>query len=381
MSEPVEPGRSPAGDSPQAAATTMQRSDYRRLGGFALALLLGWLVWKIVEPLWQPLVWATLLGSLLVPLNVKLAARLGGRRRLASVITTLGTLVLFLLPAALIAGAVASQSAQLLDRVNARAAQLTPDGFDVTRVPWLAGPLEWVGEHTRYTATDIQHWLVAATKHLLQSLASSGGSVVLGALGTLVSLSLMIFVLFFVLRDGPDLAVKVVRMLPIEERRRTRLWSHLSEMTRAVFMGIGLTALVQGVLIGIGFWFAGMPSPLVFLVVGALCALVPIVGTALVWVPAVLYLAAQGDHGQAVFLTAWSVLVVGSVDNFLRPLLISGRTELPTLAVFVGVMGGLSSFGFIGLFIGPIVLGLLVALFRAENEEIEAATTQQGPEH
>jgi predicted PurR-regulated permease PerM len=248
-------------------------------------------------------------------------------------------------------------------------------------VPWLAAPLAWVGEHTRYTAADIQQWLVAATKHLLQSLASSGGSVVLGALGTLISLSLMMFVLFFVLRDGPELAGRIVRMLPIEERRRARLWTHLSEMTRAVFMGIGLTALVQGVLIGIGFWIAGMPSPLVFVVVGALCALVPIVGTALVWVPAVLFLSAQADYGHAAFLTAWSVLVVGAVDNFLRPLLISGRAELPTLAVFVGVMGGLSSFGFIGLFVGPIVLGLLVALFRFENEEIDAAAAQQGPEH
>ena len=381
MSEPNESGRSPTVDPPRADAPSRRRGDYGRLGGYALALLLGWLVWKIVQPLWQPLAWAVLLGSLLVPLNRKLTARLGGRSRLASAITTLGTLVLFLLPVALIAGAVASQSAQLLERINARASELSPDGFDVTQVSWLAGPLEWIGQHTRYTPADIQQWLVAATKHLLQSLASSGGSVVLGALGTLVSLSLMMFVLFFVLRDGPDLAVKVVRMLPIEERRRTRLWSHLSEMTRAVFMGIGLTALVQGVLIGIGFWFAGMPSPLVFLVVGALCALVPIVGTALVWVPAVLYLAAQADYGHAIFLTAWSVLVVGSVDNFLRPLLISGRAELPTLAVFVGVMGGLSSFGFIGLFVGPIVLGLLVALFRFENEEIEAATTQQGPEH
>ena len=381
MSESNESGRSPTVDPPRADAPSRRRGDYGRLGGYALALLLGWLVWKIVQPLWQPLAWAVLLGSLLVPLNRKLTARLGGRSRLASAITTLGTLVLFLLPVALIAGAVASQSAQLLERINARASELSPDGFDVTQVSWLAGPLEWIGQHTRYTPADIQQWLVAATKHLLQSLASSGGSVVLGALGTLVSLSLMMFVLFFVLRDGPDLAVKVVRMLPIEERRRTRLWSHLSEMTRAVFMGIGLTALVQGVLIGIGFWFAGMPSPLVFLVVGALCALVPIVGTALVWVPAVLYLAAQADYGHAIFLTAWSVLVVGSVDNFLRPLLISGRAELPTLAVFVGVMGGLSSFGFIGLFVGPIVLGLLVALFRFENEEIEAAANPQGSEH
>jgi predicted PurR-regulated permease PerM len=214
----------------------------------------------------------------------------------------------------------------------------------------------------------VQDWVVAASKYVLQFLAASGGHVVLGALGTLASFLLMLFVLFFVLRDGPALAVKFVRMLPIEERRRSRLWQHLADVTRAVFMGIGLTALVQGALVGVGFWIAGLPSPLVFGVVAALFALVPLVGTTVVWAPGAIFLALHGDYGHSIFLALWGVIVVGMVDNFLRPLLISGRAEVPTLAVFVGVMGGLSAFGFIGLFLGPIVLGLLVALFRYESE-------------
>jgi predicted PurR-regulated permease PerM len=151
---------------------------------------------------------------------------------------------------------------------------------------------------------------------------------------------------------------------------RERLWQHLIDVTRAVFMGIGLTALVQGVLLGIGFAIAGLPSPLVFGVLGALFALVPVVGTALVWLPATLWLLIQGEPGYALFMTAWGVLAVGSVDNFLRPILISGRAEVPTLAVFIGVMGGLSAFGFVGLFLGPIVLGLVVALFRFTAEAL-----------
>ena len=142
-------------------------------------------------------------------------------------------------------------------------------------------------------------------------------------------------------------------MLPVEPRLRQKLWRHLIDVTRAVFMGIGLTALVQGVLLGIGFAIAGLPSPLVFGVLGALFALVPVVGTAVIWVPAVIWLLIQGETGYAIFMAAWGVIVVGSVDNFLRPILISGRVEVPTLAVFIGVMGGLSAFGFIGLFLGP----------------------------
>ncbi len=195
---------------------------------------------------------------------------------------------------------------------------------------------------------------------------SSGGMMLMGALGTTVSFALMLFVLFFVLRDGPTLAQQVVRLLPIEGRRRTLLQKHLTDMTRAVFLGLGLTAVAQGVLLGVGFWIAGLPSPLVFGVLGVILALVPMVGPALLWIPAAIWLAARGDTGYAIFLALWGSVVVGLVDNLLRPLLISGRAEVPTLAVFIGVIGGLAAFGFIGLFVGPIVLGLLMALFRFE---------------
>jgi predicted PurR-regulated permease PerM len=223
---------------------------------------------------------------------------------------------------------------------------------------------------------QLEGYVVTAAKRLLEALAGSGGAVMLGALGTIVSFVLMLFVLFFVLRDGPVLAQQVVRFLPIEPRLRGRLWQHLIDVTRAVFMGIGLTALVQGVLLGIGFAIAGLPSPLVFGVLGALFALVPVVGTAVVWLPGTLWLLAHGDAGHAIFLAAWGVLAVGSVDNFLRPILISGRVEVPTLAVFIGVMGGLAAFGFVGLFLGPIVLGLLVALFRFSTEALALESSE-----
>ena len=346
-----------------------ERRFYVRLGGVLLLAGLGYLVWRIVTPLWQPLLWATLLGSLLAPANGRLAARLGGRVRLASVITTILTVLLFMLPVAVIAGAVAAQAAQLLHKLNDEALQATDAmALDLSRVPWLEQPLDWLGKHAGISIVQVQDWLVAAGKHVLTFLASSGGTFVLGALGTLVSFLLMLFVLFFVLRDGPALAQKIVRMLPIEERMRGKLWQHLRDVTRAVFMGIGVTALVQGMLVGIGFWIAGLPSALVFGVLAALFALVPLVGTVIVWGPGVLYLASLGDYGHAIFLTLWGTIAVGMVDNFLRPLLISGRAEVPTLAVFVGVMGGLQAFGFIGLFVGPIVLGLLVALFRFQSD-------------
>jgi predicted PurR-regulated permease PerM len=341
---------------------------FTRFAAIVLILALAYLVWLLVKPLWQPLVWALLLGSLLAPANRRLARRLGDRRTAASAFTTIGVVLLVLLPIVAIGGAVAAQAAQLLKNFDTDS--LRAENLDLSHVPFLAKPLAWVQSTIGVSLSQIEGWIVTGAKRLLEGLASSGGAVMLGAIGTVVSFVLMLFVLFFVLRDGHDFARRAVRMLPMADGLRQKLWRHLIDVTRAVFMGIGLTALVQGILLGIGFTVAGLPSPLVFGVLGALFALVPVVGTAVVWVPAVLWLLTQGETGYAIFMLAWGVVVVGSVDNFLRPILISGRVEVPTLAVFIGVMGGLSSFGFIGLFLGPIVLGLVVALFRVMSEEL-----------
>jgi predicted PurR-regulated permease PerM len=363
--------REPEPTEPAQAQANAERRFWVRLGAVLLVAALAYLVYRIIEPLWRPLLWAVLLGALLTPWNSTLTRRLGGRPALASSVTTVLTVLLFVLPMGAIAGAVAAQAAQLANRLE----QYVPEGtpglpMDLSQVPVLERPLAWIGEHTGVTLPQIEGWLVTGTKNLLQVLISSSGDVVLGAVGTVVSFLLMLFVLFFVLRDGPDIARQFVRLLPIEQRRRRRLWQHLQDVTRAVFMGIGLTAVVQGVLVGIGFWIAGLPSPLVFGVIATLLALIPFVGTAVVWGLGAIYLASQADYGHAIFLAVWGVFVVGLADNVLRPLLIAGRADVPTLAVFIGVIGGLSAFGFIGLFLGPIVLGLLVALFRLETERL-----------
>ncbi len=358
--------------NPQVAA--LQKVFFARVGVLLLLSALLYLVWRIVEPLWQPLLWAVLLGSLLAPFNASLATRLGGRPRLASSITMVGVVLLILLPIFAIAGAVASQASQLLGRIDTSG--LRTSDLDLSRIPLLARPLEWIEATAGVSLAQIEAWVVAGAKRLLETVAGSGGTVFLGAIGTLVSFMLALFVLFFVLRDGPRFASAVVRMLPIEPALRGKLSRHLIDVTRAVFMGIGLTALVQGTLLGIGFAIAGLPSPLVFGVLGVLFALVPVVGTAVVWIPATLWLLIQGEPGYALFMAGWGVIVVGGVDNFLRPMLISGRVEVPTLAVFIGVMGGLSAFGFIGLFLGPIVLGLLVALFRFTTETLASASNE-----
>jgi predicted PurR-regulated permease PerM len=132
---------------------------------------------------------------------------------------------------------------------------------------------------------------------------------------------------------------------------------------RALVYGTGVTALLQGTLVGAGFAVVGLPSPVVFGVLAALAALVPLAGTPVVWVPAVVVLGMQGRWGAAIFMALWGGFIA-TIDNFVRPWLVSGRAQIGALTVFIGVLGGVSAFGAIGIFLGPLLLALAIALIR-----------------
>jgi len=151
--------------------------------------------------------------------------------------------------------------------------------------------------------------------------------------------------------------------VPLEEKEKARLFRHLASVTRALVYGTGVTALVQGALVGMGFAAVGLPSPVVFGVLAALAALIPVAGTPVIWAPAVVALAAQDRWTAALILLAWGGFVT-TIDNFLRPWLVSGRAEIGAVTVFIGVLGGLAAFGPIGLVLGPLVLTLAIALVR-----------------
>jgi predicted PurR-regulated permease PerM len=174
---------------------------------------------------------------------------------------------------------------------------------------------------------------------------------------------LMLFILFFVLRDGGLWFGRIAALLPLTGERSNALFTRLGKVLRAVVYGCGLTALAQGALVCIGFAIAGLSGPVVFGVLAAVLALLPFGGAALVWVPGVLYLLGTGQIGWAIFLAIWGGVVSVS-DNFIRPMIISRYTPVPTLLVFLGVIGGVSAFGLIGFIMGPVILVLATELLR-----------------
>jgi len=340
-----------------------------------VAALLAVAVYLILRPFLVPILWAVLLAFLLNPVNVWLRRKWHGMRRrgfAALLMTELVTLAI-ILPAALIAIAFAGQASDLIQKLQvlAQRYRIARPG-DVVRLPVVDRIVHWFADNTPVTVDQVQEWIVGGLRTALEFAVANSKFVFLGALGAVIGLLLMLFVLYFFFRDGEETARRAMALVPLDEKRKRRLQEHVGEVTRAVVYGNVMTAAVQGALIGIAFWITPLPSPVVFGVLGAIFSLIPAVGTSIVMVPGVVALAAQGYWGWTVFMIVWAVAVVGLADNFLRPIFISGRAQISTLPVFIGALGGVTAFGPIGLFLGPVVIALVLAFIRFAEEARKA---------
>jgi predicted PurR-regulated permease PerM len=342
---------------------------YQRLLAVSGLALVAFLVYRIIEPFLGPIAWALFIGFLLQPAQAQLTRWLRGRASISAFTLTMLVLLLFLGPLTALAVAFAGQAADLAGRLQTWVGQQQRRSFsDLTELPVVGGVMDWLDQNLEISASHVQAWLVEGSRHLFEQLAAFGGIAFLGAVGTVLSFTVMLFVLFFIVRDGRPIARLGAALVPLESDRREELADRLASVTRAVVRGTVLTAMIQGFLLGVAFAVVGLPAPVVFGVLGAVLSVVPFGGTALVWVPAVGVLMVQGSYVQAGVLLAFGV-VVSSVDNFLKPILISGQSPLPTLAVFIGVLGGLAAFGLIGLFLGPVVIALVLALLDFAREK------------
>jgi predicted PurR-regulated permease PerM len=350
--------------------------------GLAVAAVLVYVVFLIFRPFIGSLVWAVLIAYLLFPLVSRMRRRLNGRKALVAVLMTLVVIVGFGVPAAVLAAAFAGQAVDLGQRLGelARRYQIqAPE--DLVTLPVVGRAVEWLDAVLPVSAAQIQTWAIEALQKILQFMMAHGGEWVAGAFGVVGNLSLMLFILFFLFRDGDEIASRAVRLIPMEPARKDRLLRQLGDVMRAVVFGTIVTAIAQGTLIGIACWITGMRSPVVIGALAAIASFVPFVGTSLVVAPAVLYLMAQGVVWKWIFMLAWGVLIAGSVDNFLRPALVSGRAEIGALTAFFGVIGGLSAFGLVGLFLGPVLLALVLALlqFAEESRALQAPAAEANP--
>lgn len=342
---------------------------YPRVFALVTAALLAGALVVIVRPFLEAMLWSMLLAFLLFPAQRVLGRRLGGRSALTAVGITVVTAIVLIAPLPLLAVAFANQARELFGQMQRLVSESGISGAgDLLAIPLVSRAVRGVDSMVPISGEQVQGWLVSGAQALLQGLVAVSGSFVVGALNALVGLGITLFLLFFFLRDGEEMVASAARLIPMSPPRRDRLVDHIAAVIRAVVFGSLLTALAQGLLVGVGFALVGLPSPVVFGAVAAVAALIPLIGTALVWVPAAGVLLVQGRWVAALFLLGWGVGVVSTADNIVRPLFISGRAQISTLPVFLGLLGGVSTFGPIGLVVGPVVVALALALLRFAEE-------------
>jgi predicted PurR-regulated permease PerM len=349
----------------------MESKFYRRCFLVVAVATFGYCLYRILAPLRTELGWAAVLAFVLSPLHEWLGARLRGRRTLAAGVLTGLTPFLVLAPLAMLGVAFAAQVAHLIAFLKGHSAFSWSELLArLSTAPLIGAPVSWARDNAAVSAEQIQSWVSDSVQGLLKSAASMGGDLALGVFGTLVGFFMMLFMLFFFLKDGRAMLSAFEHLIPMARDSRARLLKYLGDVTRAVVFGSVSTALIQGVIVGVGFAIVGLPSPLVFGVLAVIAAFLPS-GSAIVLIPAALYLAFAGRWGAALFIALWTV-GMWVAENVLRPVLTSKHAEVSTLAIFVGAIGGVAAFGILGLILGPALLSFAVALVRFAAESLAA---------
>jgi predicted PurR-regulated permease PerM len=334
---------------------------------YGVVILVGYLAYQVASPFLGPLAWASILALTLYPLHRRLEARFGPSK--AALASTLAAAVLIVGPVATIVSMVAGELPQVVDFAQRLPKETTPERIKLiwdnltSRVPFGLpdDPTQLIRQGAQSVASFV---------------APRVGGAVANIFGMLGSLFVMLFALFFLLRDNENVVDLLRRVLPFPDAERERLLRETHDLVIAS-VGAGLAvAAVQGAIGGVTFWALGLGAPAAWGVAIGICSLIPVVGAALVWVPVALWWALSGAFVKALILTGVGAAVIGMVDNILRPLLLSGRASVNGLVVFIGLLGGGAAFGFVGLVVGPIVLvtaGTLVdALTRRSNRVVAA---------
>jgi predicted PurR-regulated permease PerM len=332
----------------------------RRVVAFAfLVSIFGLTLW-VLSPFLAALAWAGILAYVTWPLHQRIGRRLPGRESLVALLMTLAVTATLLLPllwvmftvAADVAGASAT-----LGQIAAHGLPPLPAGVQA----WPGGV--WVAEQYQRVQAD-PAWIRAQIDALGLTNAAALKMLAGGVGRNVAKFGLAVFALFFLYRHGVSVLAQFhgVATRWLGDAARGYIQA-VGVTVRAVVFGIVLTALAQGLLAGLGYWAAGLAAPALWGVITALVSLIPFVGP-VVWIGLSLNLLANGETGAALGLFLWGALVVSWVDNLIRPIVISGPTRIPFLLVFLGVLGGLHAFGLIGLFLGPALLAVSVAIWR-----------------
>jgi predicted PurR-regulated permease PerM len=250
-------------------------------------------------------------------------------------------------------------------------------------VKWNAESGNWLAElRDNWELNEVltEQKLTQMTDTVSNFVVNNAFSVVGGIMGFLLNFIFLLFVLFFLFRDGAKLGQRTVEFIPLPEEQTRKLFRRIEEVLGGCVYGVLMVAAVQGTLGGITFWALGLKSPVTWGLVMTLLCTLPIVGAWLVWLPAAIYLAIHGDYTKAIILAVVGQFLISSIDGVLRPILVGQRAKLHELVIFFSVLGGLKYFGLLGILLGPIVMslayGLITVLWQAQNAQEKATLSE-----
>jgi predicted PurR-regulated permease PerM len=335
-------------------------------------LLLLWELGLILRPFFSPILWAVILSTTTYPLYIRVLARVGQRENIAAAIMTTGVLVTAVLPAMygmILAG---QQGVEAYEQVSAwlQGGHLKDLGALLAKVPWVGGlSQELVGRLIVAGSGQVEGSLLEGGKAVSTFLLSQGVDFAKNALLLATDFLVMLFTLFFVFRDGPHAYATIVRAIPLEEGHKVKIFARLTTTIKAVVTGTLLTAVAQGATAGMAYYLLGIPFSGFLGALSGLLSLLPVGGTALLWVPVALYLLLSGAVIKGVILIGVGAILVGLMDNLLQPLLVGGHARLPMLPLYLASFGGLACFGFLGLFLGPMLLAVVLETLVIYQEE------------
>jgi len=343
----------------------MQQSLVNRTVLILVLGVISLLFYKVVQPFLLSIFIAALFAALFSPLYRWFFMRLGNRPALAATLTLLTVLVFVFVPLSIVFGTVLSQALEVAQSARPWVQQqLAQPGLITAKLealPFYEQILPY-----REQALD---WLSKLTGSISKIAIDTVQAATLGTFSALLSLGIILYSMFFFLMDGDRLLYYLLYYLPLNDDDEKKLLKRFTSVTRATLKGTAVIGILQGILAGLALHFAGIPSALFWAVAMMFLSVVPGIGTALVWGPAALYLVVSGEYLVATLLAVYCIVVVGSIDNVLRPKLVGNDTRLHELMIFFSTLGGILSFGFMGFVIGPIIAALFVTIWELYGAE------------
>jgi predicted PurR-regulated permease PerM len=360
-------------------------SPDREMRPFLLALLFVslFLTLLILRPFLHTIILSAILASIFFPLQLYLVKLYRGRKNFAALTVVLTIILLVIIPLFFFISALVAQGLDSIDRINEWINAGNIQKF--LKHPTVMAFTAWIQEHLDiygFTKGNLQEYLLQASKRAGQFLLEHGVGVVRNVAGMVFHFFVMIFLTFYLVRDGNEMLAGIKVLSPLRDEQENRIIDKIRSVVKSALLANFLVAICQGVVGGLGLFIVGIPA-LFWGTIIAISSLIPLIGTSIVWIPSIAYLMIMGRWKAAIFLFLWAVLFVGTIDNFLRPFLMGGQERMSPFYLFLALIGGVSYFGLLGILYGPLILAfaaVMLYIYRVEYKNThgdKAKTTSE----